>query len=48
MKCLTDSNRLRGTLLLDVGDEDDPRLLTDVIKYLYRHGSMYDKVKSSN
>ncbi|KAH0346794.1 PAP2-domain-containing protein, partial [Aureobasidium melanogenum] len=34
--------------VIDVGDEDDSRLLTDVIKYLYRHGSIYDQVKGSD
>lgn len=28
-----------------MGDEDDPQLLIDVIKYLYRYGTIYDQVK---
>ncbi|KAH0370550.1 PAP2-domain-containing protein, partial [Aureobasidium melanogenum] len=39
------AHKVAWNTVIDVGDEDDPQLLTDVIKYLYRRGTIYDSVK---
>ncbi|KAG9520237.1 hypothetical protein KCV07_g4468, partial [Aureobasidium melanogenum] len=31
--------------VIDLGDEDDPELVTDLVKYLYRHGPIHDHNK---
>ncbi|KAG9997431.1 hypothetical protein KCU78_g16957, partial [Aureobasidium melanogenum] len=32
--------------IIDLGDDDDPEILTDVIKYLYRRGPVHDEVSA--
>ncbi|THX51871.1 hypothetical protein D6D06_07103 [Aureobasidium pullulans] len=37
--------------IIDLGDDDDPRLLTWVLQYIYRHGTLHDyfsNMKTSN